>query len=508
MSLSENPYIVGPPIFNPKDFYGRNELLERLLQPKHQCFYLIGLRRIGKTSLLRQVQLKHNQKNKKISIYVSLQGNDSAESMGKELLYVIEQLANSGKHPILEEFLQMVVGKEHLNAVIETWILFSTKHPRLRTVLLFDEAEELLKLSTPEILKLRKLLVDSSANLNTIITGSRNLLKLYQNTETSPFLSGFQEIILPLLNEEESLALIQQIQKGKPKVKVNYDQQYQIFHYCGGHPYLTQNLCHDLFRRGQLNPIDPDEHLTPNEQMISIFRDEYPRFYPEEIALLKLLKFDSSIPRNELLALPYDSADLSVAIKYLNTLGLIRKKQNEFTLSNIYLYNIIKILLDKNKTVEKNTEPNSSKELKIIIYLSYSDHDEKEVDQLKVHLRSRGLIGKISLLDRSLVLPGEESELQLQSMLKEANVFCAILTKEYLADESIYRLEMNLISQLETHRKKIIPVLFKFCLWDIDPYWRELQAFPQDGQFILSKEHPDQAFVELVKIILQMNFAA
>ena len=51
-----NPFIVGPPITNPHQFFGRTEALERIFniwqQPPLQNVAIIGLRRSGKTSLL------------------------------------------------------------------------------------------------------------------------------------------------------------------------------------------------------------------------------------------------------------------------------------------------------------------------------------------------------------------------------------------------------------------------------------------------------------------------
>jgi len=55
----QSPYIVGPPILERRDFYGRQELVvlffEHLLAGQLQSVSLLGARRSGKTSLLRHV---------------------------------------------------------------------------------------------------------------------------------------------------------------------------------------------------------------------------------------------------------------------------------------------------------------------------------------------------------------------------------------------------------------------------------------------------------------------
>ena len=54
-----NPYISGPPIQDPKNFYGRHEAVNRIFAmlsgPQLQSLMLLGLRRAGKTSLMKYV---------------------------------------------------------------------------------------------------------------------------------------------------------------------------------------------------------------------------------------------------------------------------------------------------------------------------------------------------------------------------------------------------------------------------------------------------------------------
>src|SRR5262245_17915086 len=50
-----NPYNVGNWVKRPH-FYGRTELVGELMRDDQRCTYLMGIRRIGKTSMLRYIE--------------------------------------------------------------------------------------------------------------------------------------------------------------------------------------------------------------------------------------------------------------------------------------------------------------------------------------------------------------------------------------------------------------------------------------------------------------------
>jgi len=74
-----NPYVVGQPIREPEKFYGRKQLIQTVLSSIHNNYYIIyGERRIGKTSLLNQ--LDHHLRTVQdphyhfVSVLASLEG--------------------------------------------------------------------------------------------------------------------------------------------------------------------------------------------------------------------------------------------------------------------------------------------------------------------------------------------------------------------------------------------------------------------------------------------------
>ncbi len=74
-----NPYVAGGPIFDEALFYGREPLVQRILQTVHNnSLLLFGERRIGKTSLLHQVQRRlevlDDPEYQFQAVYIDLQG--------------------------------------------------------------------------------------------------------------------------------------------------------------------------------------------------------------------------------------------------------------------------------------------------------------------------------------------------------------------------------------------------------------------------------------------------
>src|SRR5437764_9066777 len=61
LSVQNNPYIVGPPIKDPRRFFGRKDLFRFIassLRSEAKVILLRGQRRIGKSSVLSQIPLQ------------------------------------------------------------------------------------------------------------------------------------------------------------------------------------------------------------------------------------------------------------------------------------------------------------------------------------------------------------------------------------------------------------------------------------------------------------------
>lgn len=100
---SLNPYIAGNPINNPKGFFGRDdvfrEVMQMLRQPQSNAIVLYGQRRIGKTSVLLQLEQRLAANGEYTPVYLDLQ--DKAAKPLAEVLYDLAQriALKVGQHP-------------------------------------------------------------------------------------------------------------------------------------------------------------------------------------------------------------------------------------------------------------------------------------------------------------------------------------------------------------------------------------------------------------------------
>jgi len=135
------PYVVGQWVRGPQ-FYGRGRELETLLARERGAVWVCGLRRIGKTSLLRQLELLAGERGR-LPLFWDLQGVDDAAELafGLEdaLLDAEEALAAHGIDAADFEGRDLAGSLRGLLAALEE------RH--LPLLLLCDEADELVSLA-------------------------------------------------------------------------------------------------------------------------------------------------------------------------------------------------------------------------------------------------------------------------------------------------------------------------------------------------------------------------
>ena len=89
LNFPSNPYIVGDAISNPKRFFGRQELFHDIndfLQDNVQLILLYGQRRVGKSSVLKQIP---NQINTDEFVFIHVDSQNIGKSRLPEILYKI-----------------------------------------------------------------------------------------------------------------------------------------------------------------------------------------------------------------------------------------------------------------------------------------------------------------------------------------------------------------------------------------------------------------------------------
>src|SRR5215212_6295419 len=116
------------------------------------------------------------------------------------------------------------------------------------------------------------------------------------------------------------------------------------------------------------------------------------------------------------------------------------------------------------------------------IFCSYSDQDEKYVDQLKGYLGSLQGQGPVEVMDYGSIEADQEWEKSARSQnLETSDIILLLISPDYLASDFIYQKEMELA--LERHKQgeaRVIPIITRPTDWTDTPVGK-LEALPSDA---------------------------
>jgi tetratricopeptide (TPR) repeat protein len=250
-----NPYIAGAPVVEPSMFFGRQDVfdwIERSLSGKfvHHILVIHGQRRVGKTSVLKQIRnfLPSNY----IQVFFDLQGRTNT-SLDRFLWWLAREIART-----LRQEHNLVVAVPDAAAFAEDSETLSARFlPNLRSqlddrilLLTFDEFDTLEQpeiretLATPLIEYLKRLFENEGLNFIFSIGSSGHKLENMQSAYTGFFKTALYRKI-SFLSREDCQQLITRPVQGV----VDYESAAvdRIFSLTAGHPYFTQLMCHELF---------------------------------------------------------------------------------------------------------------------------------------------------------------------------------------------------------------------------------------------------------------------
>ncbi|MDH3612414.1 MAG: AAA family ATPase [Gammaproteobacteria bacterium] len=248
-----NPYVAGAPVLEEDMFFGRRELVDRILQTIHNnSLLLYGERRIGKTSIQHQLKKRLRRLDDPLyefhPVFVDLQGTPEtrffqtiAEDIFQELAPVLDGLRpgieKSGEYAY-RDFVRDV------RAVLKTLEMRTSK--KVRLVLLIDEVDELNDYDPRVNQKLRSLFMKSFAeSLVAVVSGVE--IKKHWEREGSPWYNFFEEIEVKPFGPREAQELIERPIGSMFKLDDGVVEK--IISLTGGKPYLIQKLCISLVTR-------------------------------------------------------------------------------------------------------------------------------------------------------------------------------------------------------------------------------------------------------------------
>ena len=340
MTSSSIPYTVGNWVRGER-FYGREELLAEVLSGQRQALWLLGTRRSGKTSLLRQVELlaAAAEPARWFPLFWDLQGADDEaglhESWADALLDAEDRLEQIGVPAAAREetdvFASIAGLRRHLRG------------RGLTLLLLCDEVEELIALQQNEPKLLRKLrrTLQSPDDVQSVLASSIRLWALSEAREdTSPFLHGFTPpLYLHRLSEAAARALVRQ-DRLPPEARPRLADAVvaTICERCDHHPYLLQLVAKRTVESGG-DVEEACEQVASDQMVAHFFAVDVGMLSAAERRILSLLcerPAASSHGIVEGLAGGADAAEVHAALYRLGSLGLLRRDEGEWRVGNYF----------------------------------------------------------------------------------------------------------------------------------------------------------------------------
>ncbi len=306
-AVEDNPYIYGNPIEAETAFFGRQKILERIVQavtkPTKQDILIVGERRTGKTSLIYQLQkrLEHPF----IPVYVVL--NTIEPNPDSVLQIILRKITQSLiKSGVLEQkwldhaypYLDFV---DNLQDMIEA---AKANLVDMRVILLLDEADFLLKVDErlQNILRAALQSREVGVDLRAVMAGTSDL-STYISQRSSPFFNHFRFEPLKPLTQQETEALI-----VKPAAALEYTYMpsaiNRLIDLSGRQLYYCQALCYEAFDyavQAKRNNISDEDVAAAEKKIIEDLFNSYlsgfwERTNKAEQRFLMALAADKTLP--------------------------------------------------------------------------------------------------------------------------------------------------------------------------------------------------------------------
>ncbi|MEA3335420.1 MAG: two-component regulator propeller domain-containing protein [Chloroflexota bacterium] len=245
-----NPYISGEPVQDHEMFFGRHDVMEKIINMLHENSIMIhGERRIGKTSVLHYLSRELSETDDPdylfVPVFIDLEGTKEGE-----LFHVMmEEIAGvaRGYLPSLQDlrFDKVAIAdydhrefSRDLERIIRE--LGTTTDKKIRLILLLDEMDIMNDYSSVTQQQLRRIFMRTYArNLGAVVAGIE-ISKEWDRVE-SPWYNLFNEVELGPLDDDDARELVMEPVKG------SYAYELQavdfIVSHAGGRPYYIQQHC-------------------------------------------------------------------------------------------------------------------------------------------------------------------------------------------------------------------------------------------------------------------------
>ncbi len=288
-----NPFIAGSWVRG-ENFFGRADVLRDVLEGESDSIWVAGARRLGKTSVLKQLEYRVQQSAHTpfVPLYWDLQGSGDARGLADGLLGSVEDSESFRRASDID-----IEDLEGLSvADMLTTLVRRTVRSGWRLLLLVDEAEEFLAVGRTDAIVLPRLrrIFQKGPDVRTVLTATKRLARLDEMADvaTSPFLQGFiPPVYLTPLAADEARALLARGQFSKDEVDV-------ILERTANHPFLVQLIASRLFESRDLGATL--DQVAADEMVANFFSVDFQTLDGDERALLEQMARDGARTRREL----------------------------------------------------------------------------------------------------------------------------------------------------------------------------------------------------------------
>lgn len=322
------PYVVGQWVRG-RGFYGRSELLHEILHGNRNCLWLLGTRRVGKTSILKQLEQLTSESPELdyFPLFWDFQGAESPDdlhqSFAESLLDAADLLDDVGLS--LEE-----VGRDDLFESLGK-LRRELRSRNRRLLLLGDEVEELVAIHerAPAFLRRLRRAMQSAENIRTVLASKIKLWELAnEETSTSPFLHGFTPpLYVRGLAEEDARALVRQSQLPEDsRPSLDEATVERIRAQCNHHPYLLQLLCERFTEVGDLDAAI--EEIATDQMVRHFFAVDFEMLSEGERDIIRFVDGEPSATTESIRSkVGTTSRSLDSDLSRLEHLGFVRKTE-------------------------------------------------------------------------------------------------------------------------------------------------------------------------------------
>ncbi|MGE0453708.1 MAG: AAA family ATPase [Vicinamibacteria bacterium] len=325
-----NPFIAGLWVRG-DNFFGRGELLREVLEGERESLWVVGARRLGKTSLLKELELRvqRTQDTSWAALYWDLEGSSDARGLADGLLDAVEDS---------ESFRRATgVSIDEIEGMTVTDMLTSIVRKSVRSgwrlLLLIDEAEEFLTVARADAAVLPRLrrLFQRGGDLRCVLTSTRRLARIDHEAalQTSPFLQAFiPALYLTPLSPDETRALLARGRFSSGEVE-------EIIARTACHPFLVQLIASRLFENRDLAAIL--DQVGADEMVANFFSVDFQTLEAPERQLLEEVAREASLGGRDLAAaLRRPEEAVAPLLFALTRMGYLAEAGDRYRLGNSF----------------------------------------------------------------------------------------------------------------------------------------------------------------------------